>query len=957
LADKIRQLSKATFGLSGLSLVTHFPDQGNPSPVAFSHRVSALEEWISMTTSQKISMTTSQKVSAWAQYLYFLRFSILSWLFLPLLILLDHLGYTTTITRAFMAPDSPWQAFHIAFFTVSLQMAVLVTARNSCMNGAERFQSPPPLSLGWLFGSSEPRAVWWSLALAHIPTLITLCYVADIARIEGEAGFPFLHYHSSWLIWLYFGIGILAALFFWFAVSLFYHWTYTEPLGNDVEATGAKPLIFPQKFFGDLDSAPRPILGEVLERPLRSLARITYPGFAPGPDGPLWELHFLAFVSLVGFLLLYLFLYPLTAPVPREDDLQAGKIVACIVALLFIAGVVFTPTRGHGKWATPVKYFFVAVAVFLATVFCVSASQFLHGTGTERDLPVLATIVILCSFMLWFFAGLAFLLDRYRIPVLTALLVIIFFPKLMHWTYGEHYFLAEQRIHTDVIPPSPAQALNIRTHDPSDPLVIVTATGGGIHAAAWTTEILGRLEQSFAGDPSLHAPFPGAKAYNFHDHVLLASGVSGGSVGLMSYLLEYTAEKPFDPQHLPAAIARMTNAAACSSIEDVAWGLEYYDFLRLLFNVWLSRSDNAAPDRNWALTKAFNRNLHHPLCRTDDQSLPGLQPLTLDGEHLTLGKGAELLRTDQLPAFTLNTTAVETGGRFLLSNYQIPRNYIPDSDLLPSESFLHAYGEPCADGPLHNEYSYADLPIATAARLSATFPLVSSASRVPAQFAPYAYHFVDGGYYDNDGTASALEFLSSALTKPAANLPQDPCFQSSSAPSTLQSPPLAILLIEIRNGDDLDPLSNVDDYNFQTHPKDKHSWTAISQLSAPPGALWKAGHESVTRRNRLGLCLLETTYLDRLVVHHVVFNYDPAPPSPEAKNPRDEIQPLNWHLTAGERKEITDKAGASDTAAAIEDARNWVRTILNREPANGLRQPVEADQDEACRIAYVRAKP
>ena len=880
-----------------------------------------------------------------------------------------------------MAPDSPWQAFHIAFFTVSLQMAVLVTARNSCMNGAERFQSPPPPSLSWLFGSSKTPAVWWSLALAQIPTVITLCYVAHITLIEGEAAFPlpYLHYHSSRVIWLYFGIGILAALFFWYAVSLFYHWTYTEPLGNDVGPNGAKPLIFPQKFFGDLDNAPRPLLAKLLERPLRYLARFTYPGFAPGPDGPLWELHFLAFVSLVGFLLLYVFLYPLTAPVPREADLRIGKIVACIIALLFIAGVAFTPTRGHSKWATPVKYFFIAIAVALAMTFCISASLFMRGIGTERDLPVLASIVILCSFMLWAFAGLAFLLDRYRVPVLTALLVIIFFPKLVHLTYGEHYFLAETRINTDVIPPSPDQALAIRSHDPSDPLVVITATGGGIHAAAWTTEILGRLEQSFAEDASLHAPFPGAKRWDFHDHVLLASGVSGGSVGLMSYLLEYTADKPFDPDHLRAATDRMTNAAACSSIEDVAWGLEYYDFVRLLFNFWLSLSDSVPADRNWALTKAFNRNLHDPLCRTDDKNLPGLHPLTLDGEHLTLGKAAELLQADKLPAFTLNTTAVETGGRFLLANYQVPRNYIPDSDLLPSESFLHAYGEPCADSPLHKGYSYADLPIATAARLSATFPLVSSASRVPAKFAPYAYHFVDGGYYDNDGTASAIEFLGSVLTKPAANPGQDKCFHSGSAPSAvpqpvsfpappakkqetdrptdLQSPPLAILLIEIRNGDDLNPLSNVDDYNFQTHPEDKHSWTAISQLTAPPGALWKAGHESVTRRNRLGLCLLETTYLDRLVVHHVVFNYDPAPPSPEDKNQRDEIQPLNWHLTAGERKEITEKAASSDTDAAIKNARDWVRTVLMREPAKGLRQPVEADKQEACRIAWVREKP
>jgi hypothetical protein len=919
-----------------------------------------------------MAMTISQRISAWLQYLYFLRFSILFWLFLPVLVLLDHLGYTTTITRAFMAPSSLWQAFHIAFFTVSLGMVVLITVRNFCMNGAERFRSQPPASLTWLFCSPKPLAVWWSLALAHIPTAITLGYVAQTARIEKEDRFPFFGYHSASLIWLYFAVGIAAALFFWYAVSLFYYWTYTEPTGKDPDSVPAKPLIFPHAFFGDLGLAPRPKLAGVLEFPLRLLARFTYPGFAPGPNGPLWELHFLSFVSLIGFLLLYLFLYPLTAPVPIKSDLHIGAVVACIIALLFITGIISTPTRGHGKWATPVKFFFVVLAVVLVVIFCLSAHQFLDGVSAERDLPVLATILIICSFTLWAFGGLAFLLDRYRIPVLTTLLVIIFLPKLLHWTDGEHYFLAVDRSSTAIIPPSPAQALQLRTHDPSDPLIIVTATGGGIHAAAWTTEILGRIEQSFATDPSLHSPVSNAKPYNFHDHVLLASGVSGGSVGLMSYLLEYTSPQPFDPQHPPSD--RMTNAAACSSIEDVAWGLEYYDFVRLITNFWWSPPGTVHPDRNWALTKAFSRNLNNPLCRTSSKYLPGLQPLTLDGETLTLGKGAELLEAGNLPAFSLNTTTVETGGRFLLSNYQVPKNFVPDSDLLPSESFLHVYGEPCEGSP-HQDYSYADLPIATAARLSATFPYVSSASRVPGKYARHAYHFVDGGYYDNDGTASVIEFLASALTKSDADVPRDPCLTNGSAATSQSSvqkqatsgatqgtapktppPPLAILLIEIRNGADLDPLSSVDDYNFQTHPRNKHPWTAVSQLSAPLGALWEAGHESVTRRNRLGLCLLETTYLDKLVVHHVIFNFDPAPPSPEQKIDQDVIQPLNWHLTKGERKQISEKANAAKTTAAIEDAKDWVRTMLNRESATA-RQPVDDDRVGACRVAYVRAKP
>ncbi len=72
----------------------------------------------------------------------------------------------------------------------------------------------------------------------------------------------------------------------------------------------------------------------------------------------------------------------------------------------------------------------------------------------------------------------------------------------------------------------------------------------------------------------------------------------------------------------------------------------------------------------------------------------------------------------------------------------------------------------------------------------------------------------------------------------------------------------AVTYLYFRESDGKEKLPiRIDDYNFQTHPEGKHSWTAISQLT-------------VTRRNRLGLCLLETTYLDSLVVHAC------APPKP-----------------------------------------------------------------------------
>ena len=56
-----------------------------------------------------------------------------------------------------------------------------------------------------------------------------------------------------------------------------------------------------------------------------------------------------------------------------------------------------------------------------------------------------------------------------------------------------------------------------------------------------------------------------------------------------------------------------------------------------------------------------------------------------------------------------------------------------------------------------------DLRVATAARLSATFPYVSPAARRLDD--PLSDHIVDGGYYDNYGLLSLMEWLDEALFK------------------------------------------------------------------------------------------------------------------------------------------------------------------------------------------------
>ena len=128
------------------------------------------------------------------------------------------------------------------------------------------------------------------------------------------------------------------------------------------------------------------------------------------------------------------------------------------------------------------------------------------------------------------------------------------------------------------------------------PLVVVTATGGGIQAAEWTAQVMARLEKEFREDKQKQL-----NGYLLHDHMLLASGVSGGSVGLVPYLVEYTAPQGTAFLANDDLRNRLTFGPGCSSLEAVAWGLEYYDLQRLAltlrFPILQSAQDSPAGPR------------------------------------------------------------------------------------------------------------------------------------------------------------------------------------------------------------------------------------------------------------------------------------------------------------------------------------------------------------------------
>jgi predicted acylesterase/phospholipase RssA len=237
----------------------------------------------------------------------------------------------------------------------------------------------------------------------------------------------------------------------------------------------------------------------------------------------------------------------------------------------------------------------------------------------------------------------------------------------------------------------------------------VAADGGGIQSAAWTARVLTGLELKCREEF-------GSQYRDFGRSIRLISSVSGGSVGAMYFVNAY------DENGLPEepALEKVVELAETSSLDDIAWGLVYPDLRRTIFPFFWDKYI----DRGQALERALTR---------DSRLSQGLS-------HWQAG-----VRAGWRPAVVFNATIADTGQPLLLST----------SNLRPSRYSRKNFSE---------LYPNMDIAIVTAARLSATFPYVTPASRADVG-GPYQaeFHVVDGGYYDNYGLSTLVEWLNQAL--------------------------------------------------------------------------------------------------------------------------------------------------------------------------------------------------
>ncbi len=858
-----------------------------------------------------------KRLANWARYLYFLRFAILLWIF-PLLLVWANTTGARSLVSGIVTPSRCVQYLCVAFFLVSSSFVALILARIVVINGEERFGAACPPLLCRLLADEKEKNLhlqWLAPFAAQLNNAIVFWYMlvngGDEGVVRGQI--------ARGLAW-----GAACALLFWYIVNLIYYLTYRPAAGASVTAgqigrAAARTLLFPRSWLLLSRGKHRSGFGDVLEvaelrvslKWIRHLVQV--PGYRWAPHGDLYEGHYLSLLAALGFLALYLALWPLTAPV-SVHGWSLGAVIAYIAGGALVAGAVWTARIEElakeeqdrlAQFKSSLLIWKFALTAFIL-LFAAVIPALYYGADAER-FPILALVLILMISSSWTLSGVAFFADRYRVPVLTAILVLTVAPRMLHWDAGkEEHYLSTAQTGQEFDLPTPREILKARSD--GHPLIVVTSTGGGIHAAAWTTAVLGNLEKEFAG---------GAKPEVFHDHVLLLSTVSGGSAGLYAYLRElHMAKNQGTPDW-----DRMRTVASCSSLEAVGWGLVYYDIPKAFvpfIPYWISPSTGVndlaktplIKDRTWALRRAFARNLDDPYCALDAstrQTVPMRELEAVEALNGASETGLTLTsfqaKQGAYPAISMNTTTVEDGNRFLLANYRIPNDVKPEAGPdYRARSFLATFApKKQMGGP------WPDLPLATAAQMSATFPYVSSQARVPwaVDSAANSVHFADGGYYDNDGTATAIEFLRYALT----------------ARDTSDKGPqgkVRVLLIEIRNSDDITGSDGdkTPDHTFDANGKAESLWNLLDQFAGPLEGFWNAGHGSGTARDQAGLELLEHAYGAQLEVHAIVFGDTCAVT-------RAKTDPLNWSLTPVQQGEVAATANEDAMKARYAMAKSW----------------------------------
>jgi hypothetical protein len=405
-------------------------------------------------------------------YIYLLRFSILLWLALILLPILDWAGLSTSVTHVMFALEGFGQFVAVGFYVVLTGWIALLSARVVCAYGEERFGVAPPRA----FAVGHDMS-WRTFLVSQVPGCFFLLYAAAVSAREAGSNSSLFWFQSHPLFWKVLTnagqllAGGAFAFYVWYMVAFFYCLLRTPPAdaGPDVSAPGEKrsadakfhALLLPRDSWLLLDIALRDQVEsrwvEWISERFADLAEILGPGYQR--EGNLADLHAghaLSIILLLLFAAVYVSVGLLTSPHANLRLLTA--LMVTLFAVLTVSAV--SPKWGWARrrlpriafkaaslfvtgwlgWVLASRLYSFWTLIFSFLAFAGVLVIWVVGEGQEKAdnyyralrlaaiavallffaslsssvFPVLASILILLQSLYWLGAGFAFWADRFR---------------------------------------------------------------------------------------------------------------------------------------------------------------------------------------------------------------------------------------------------------------------------------------------------------------------------------------------------------------------------------------------------------------------------------------------------------------------------------------------------------------------------------------------------------------
>lgn len=528
----------------------------------------------------------------------------------------------------------------------------------------------------------------------------------------------------------------------------------------------------------------------------------------------------------------------------------------------------------------------VMVAIVAIGAYLALSPLFHQGWEGSRvyanRFPPIFYVFLVAGALIWLTTIVSLIFDRSRIPI--GLAVVAWLGVGYALSGSDHFYRIVPDEGTMTALPTPTEVVRAR-HDGAegDYITVVTASGGGIKAALWTARVLEGLQEDVG--PQLTRS------------IVLLSTNSGGSVGGMYYT------DAFQPAGiLPGRLDQVVEAVGESSLSAVVWGMAYPDLWRVITGGLVPGRWWPTLDRGWAMDRRWEAVRTERLGPAPATASGGSTPSPTRSRRL--GDWVAGVRAGWRPAHIFNATAVETGASVRFATVAL-------SDPAAGTAREPRYAPGSEPREFADLYPDADLDVATAARLSASFPWVSPMARpwmdpvdlprvtgantlpdYAALVDSAAFHLGDGGYFDNFGVFSALDFLERVDWNA---LPGDDAHAIR-----------RVIVVEIRATPEGEGKPDGGGFKYSAF--------------GPLLAMNAVRNSSQIGRNDEELELLRREWVgEGLVLCRVVF-------------PLAVAGPLSWHLTREER-------------ARLQDAWNDPRL---RTRAEGLRRYLEGSEGGAC---------